>query len=54
VTKDGISYELKNGVHEISSFAQYYDLLGMHSAASGITIRPTEQSLSLLLYSLLL
>ena len=27
VTKDGISFELKNGLHEITSYEQYYDLL---------------------------
>ena len=27
VTKDGISFELKNGLHEITSYGQYYDLL---------------------------
>ena len=27
VTKDGISFELKNGLHEITSFEQYYALL---------------------------
>ena len=27
VTKEGISFELKNGLHEITSYDQYYDLL---------------------------
>ena len=27
VTKDGISFEMKNGLHEITSFEQYYNLL---------------------------
>jgi len=27
VTKDGVSFEFKNGLHEINSFEQYYDLL---------------------------
>lgn len=27
ITKDGISFELKSGLHEITSYQQYYDLL---------------------------
>ena len=53
VTKDGISFELKSGLHEFNSFEQYHDLLWVHFRGSNNNYEDPNRTIPITAFSTL-